>query len=848
MAGILSVLIFLIRYTFEMFVAHGLHEARLVLIALLDGSLSIWAIIEIALVARKQTPSIPLGDLTGALAAQLAVGVGRYAADYFALVPHAPGGASGHSVDFITLFVPIYAILFLLISKLLINAFSHTERLRANLLEVQMALNAQAQESLRQSEERYRLIADNTASDVIWTLDLAGRFTYVSPSVEKLRGYTPAEVMRQPMEEALTPASRDIVLEQFKGVMAAIQAGRPIEPFRGELEQPCKDGSTVWTEVTTNGIYDAEGACVGILGITRDIRERKRYEHELQRARDIAERANRAKSEFLAHMSHEIRTPMNAVLGLAQVLDRESLTPNQHDMVGRIQTAGRSLLAILNDILDFSKIEAGQLHIESRPFDLVGALVRVMELMEQTAQAKGLKLSITIPDEPVAPLLGDGLRLEQVLVNLLGNAVKFTARGEVKLSLQVLASSTSAVRLRFTVRDQGIGIAPEALARLFTPFTQAEAGISRRFGGTGLGLAICKRLVELMGGTIGAESQVGEGSTFWFELPFPRAAEGAEVAAPALPAPPPTGPRLTGLRVLVVDDSAMNRDVAERALMLEGAIVTLAADGRQAVELLTSRPTAFDALLMDVRMPVMDGLTATRLIRHELGLTDLPIIAFTAGVMTAEQQAARAAGANDVLAKPVDLERMTAVLLRWAPASRPSGGEGTQEGAAVGADEGAGVRLADPATSAPSPQSPPAVSESEEAPDDLPAIPGIDRVSAKRALGGDRAFFLRLLDRFLTEYADVVEQTRRDLAAGDRETAARRIHTLCGLAGSFGALELMATAGGLEAALRRGETDNAGEPMTDGSADLEADLAALGRQLAALARNSAPWRGASDLS
>ena len=252
-----------------------------------------------------------------------------------------------------------------------------------------------------------------------------------------------------------------------------------------------------------------------------------------------------------------------------------------------------------------------------------------------------------------------------------------------------------------------------------------------------------------MGGTIGAESQVGEGSTFWFELPLPRAAEGALEAAPARPAPPPTGPRLAGMRVLVVDDSAMNRDVAERALMLEGATVTLAADGRQAVELLTSRPTAFDALLMDVRMPVMDGLTATRLIRHELGLMDLPIIAFTAGVMTEEQQAARAAGANEVLAKPVDLERMTAVLLRWAPVPRPAvaqgakegaedavsqggregsapgagegtdqgvgvrAGEGTREracegageGAALGAEEGAGVRLVDAPMAAPPPKS-----------------------------------------------------------------------------------------------------------------------------------------------
>ncbi|HRZ22689.1 MAG TPA: PAS domain-containing protein [Candidatus Contendobacter sp.] len=570
---------------------------------------------------------------------------------------------------------------------------------------------------------------------------------------------------------------------------------------------------------------DANGQPWRMVGVNRDITQQHELEAALRAAKGAAETASAAKSEFLAHMSHEIRTPMNAVLGLAQVLGREPLTANQHDMLERIQAAGRSLLVILNDILDFSKIEAGQLRLESRPFDLAGLLARIGSLMEQTAQTKGLTFCIAAPTEPLGPLLGDGLRLEQVLVNLASNALKFTERGEVTIAVHLLERNETVVRVRFTVRDTGIGIAPEALDHLFTPFTQAEAGITRRFGGTGLGLAICKRLVALMGGEIGAESQVGQGSTFWVELPFARAVQGA-VTTQAAPKPAlPAGPRLSGVRVLVVDDSAMNRDVVERALGLEGATAMLAADGQQAIECLKARLAAFDVVLMDVQMPVMDGLTATRLIRRDLGLMALPIIAFTAGVLPEQQAAAREAGANDVLAKPLDLEQMTAMLLQWvkphsvalpSPPPQPSPTRG----------EGVG--------GSPSPPWAGVGGRGERLPDDFPAIPGIDRGQAAQTLDGDRAFFLRLLDGFLTEFGAAAAQTRRDLVQSDRETAARRIHTLRGNAGNLGALELMATAGALEEAIRRGEMD------------VETGLESLDRQLAALTAASAPWRGLTE--
>jgi len=656
----------------------------------------------------------------------------------------------------------------------------------------------QMEERLRISEERHRLLADN-AVDIIKTMDLEGRFSYVSPSVEKLRGFTADEVRQQSLEEVLTPDSLTIAQAYFEKLRANVEAGLPLENFRGELEQRCKDGSAVWTDVTASPILSADGNFVEILGVSRDISERKRYEHELRQAHDAAEAANAAKSEFLAHMSHEIRTPMNAVLGLAQVLEREPLVGNQREMVERIRTAGQSLLAILDDVLDLSKIEAGQLRIEPRPFDLWVLLANLDSLMGQAARTKGLGLRLEPTAMPLGSLVGDGLRVEQVLFNLTSNAIKFTERGEVAVLVQALEIGETDVRLRFEVRDSGIGIAPEALARLFAPFTQADAGISRRFGGTGLGLSICKRLVELMGGEIGVDSQVGQGSTFWFELPFQRGGEGDKDALAAIPAPASSGPRLAGTHMLVVDDSAMNRDLMERALALEGAATTLAADGQQAVQLLKTRPEAFDGVLMDVQMPVMDGLTAIRLIRGELGLSDLPIIAFTAGVRDEQQAAARAAGANDVLAKPMDLEQMATLLSKWIKPRQ--------------------ALIPTVQTSA-----------DIDTVKDFPNIAGIDRGRAAQRLGGDRDMFISLLEMFFDDNVGAAELARRELASGDREMAARRMHTLVSNAGFICALDIMESAKGLEQAIDQGETG------------LDVRLEALGRQIAELVEASAPWR------
>ena len=381
--------------------------------------------------------------------------------------------------------------------------------------------------------------------------------------------------------------------------------------------------------------------------------------------------ASAAKSQFLAQMSHELRTPMNAVIGFAQLLERESLSEDQRELVRQVRDSGNTLLGIISDILDFSKIEAGQMQLDSQPFDLPSVLTHVGHLLQKSATDKGIALTVKPPAETLAGLMGDRLRLEQILLNLAGNAVKFTEQGRVDVEVRTLTENEDSITLRFDVRDTGIGIAEAALGRLFQPFAQADTSISRRFGGTGLGLVISRRLVNAMGGELQVSSEPNQGSLFWFELSFPRAPAAVmdTEVSPVAETVSTARQRLAGLKVLAVDDSPINRMVVERALKVEGAHVTLAANGQEALDLLRAQPESFDLVLMDIQMPVMDGLTATRAIRTDLGLRSLPVIALSAGVMAEEQQQALDAGVNDFLPKPMNLEQMTNMILRYC---RPS--------------------------------------------------------------------------------------------------------------------------------------------------------------------------------
>ncbi len=634
--------------------------------------------------------------------------------------------------------------------------------------------------------------------------------------------------------------------------------------YQREVAEPTPEDLRliVQTASLTSVVIERSQTLQALADLNRDL-ERKVAERTA-----VANAANQAKSEFLAHMSHEIRTPMNAVLGLAQLLHRERLNPNQAAMVERIQAAGQSLLGIINDILDFSKIEAGQLRLEIRPFDLATLLHKLASLLAPTASSKGLALRVSPAPSGLGPLQGDALRLEQVLINLLGNAIKFTASGEVSLTVTALdqppaAAEPAGQRLRFAVRDTGIGISPAALTGLFQPFTQADVGITRRFGGSGLGLSICKRLVELMGGEINVESARGQGSTFWFELSFARAAARGKEAQIAPDSEPPAGPRLPGLRILVVDDSALNRDLVERLLTLEGTQVALAGDGQQAVQLLQTPSPAYDAVLMDVQMPVMDGRTATRVIRDRLGLRDLPIIALTAGVLAEERQAIRDAGVDAVLTKPLDLEQLVATLQRLIPAAaREAAGQALGQGPEVDArprvfipastaNRAATATMANAANAANAANGGNMANRAVAAPRDFPLIAGIDRERAARVVGNDRVFFLNQLARLLRDAATSVEEARLALLAGDRETATQRMHSLKGNAGNLGALALMRAAAALEMAIKdqatdletriKGQTTDLETIIQDQGMDLEAGLADLERQLEELAAASVPW-------
>jgi PAS domain S-box-containing protein len=518
----------------------------------------------------------------------------------------------------------------------------------------------------RRSEERYRFLAEN-APDMIVRTKLGGEIIYISPGSMQVFGRTPEEMRQLNANDMVHPDDMDRVTASIFRLIEERLMRLP-EPISYRARH--KDGQWIWIEANPTLICNDDGEPVEFIDVVRDVTQAKLVAVELEEARRRAEAAAAAKAAFLANMSHELRTPLTSIIGFSQLMgERKDLPSEAKHYAQRISDASEALLAIINDVLDFSKLEAGQVALEMQPLSVRRLVDETMGLIAIQAAAKGLELRAEL--DPGAPelVVADVARLRQVLLNFLSNAVKFTAAGSVTVRTAWKGSRRGG-RLKISVTDTGAGVARENVGRLFERFSQAEVSINRTHGGTGLGLAISKGIVELMGGRIGVRTKPGAGSTFWFELPM-KAAE-----ADSRPVEIQTDLECPKLRLLVVDDTAVNRELVRLMLTPAGLEIEEAAGGAEGVKAAMARP--FDLILMDVRMPGVDGLEATRVIRAmSQANRATPILALTADVQPDNAAACRAAGMDDILAKPIVASELIAKIVHWASQVEPAEATGT---------------------------------------------------------------------------------------------------------------------------------------------------------------------------
>ncbi|MGE4296986.1 MAG: ATP-binding protein [Desulfovibrionaceae bacterium] len=510
------------------------------------------------------------------------------------------------------------------------------------------------EEALRESEERYRNIFDNIL-DGYFRIGMEGRLQLFNHSAQRMLGHDAPEALRN---AAVAPTF--ITQQDWDAFRQQILREGAVEGFHVPVRR--KDGTIFDAEANARCITDRHtGEVVAVEGVIRDISERKHSERELQRAKEVAEHANLVKSQFLANMSHEVRTPLNGVLGMLQLLGGTPLDATQHHFVELALSSGRGLLALLDDVLNLSKIESGSSKMVTTSFSPADVAETVVRLFQPEADAKGLNLSLSIAPQARGQMLGDEGRLRQILFNLLGNAIKFTERGGVAMELSALPvpPPQGGTRLLFIVADTGIGIAPDNIDHVFEPFAQADGSYTRVHQGAGLGLSIVKRLVALLGGSMTVDSDLDQGTAMYVSLPFGQ----ARPASASLDPPHQPIQDAPGRRILLAEDDPVNAVAAMRMLEAMGHSVTLATSGKEAIETLARN--TFDLVIMDIQMPVMDGMAATNAIRHAPGGmfdTSIPIIAMTAHAMQGDRETFLDAGMDGYIAKPVDMKALESVI------------------------------------------------------------------------------------------------------------------------------------------------------------------------------------------
>ncbi len=515
---------------------------------------------------------------------------------------------------------------------------------------------------VRESEAQSRLLASmiEQSRDAVLARDLDGKIIIWNAAAAELYGYTAEEAIGQPIGAAFHAG---ITPEEQRMVMERIRSGQRHDIERRRTDRWGREFD-VW--ITSSPLTDADGRWIGTMAVMRDISDRKRQLREMAEARAAAEAANRAKSEFLANMSHEIRTPLNGVLGMTELVLATDLAPEQREHLALASEAGNALLQVFNDILDFSKLETGRLDIDAIDFSPTECLAEAMRVFGLGAREKRLTLTSRSASDIPARVVGDPGRVRQILVNLVGNGIKFTTHGFIDVSLGASEWTNTSFLLSIIVQDTGIGIPPAKQKTIFDAFTQAESGTARRYGGTGLGLAITARLTRLMGGDIRVESTLGIGSTFIATMRCGISTSVQPLAHESLHERTPGGSDASTPRsILLVEDNAVNQRVASRMIERIGHQVVVAENGVEAIAALKRQ--RFDLVLMDIQMPVMDGIEATQTIRSGEEDDHVPIVALTANALSGDRRRCIAAGMDDYLAKPFDLAAVRAMLDLWLP-------------------------------------------------------------------------------------------------------------------------------------------------------------------------------------